>query len=82
VKEKRLVLYASATVLAELFDVCSRPHLVEKFRLAVAAQAKLIVSRDKDLLALRDSTSADGKRLQVLAPGMEILTPVELIRQL
>ena len=26
VKEQRLVLYASATVLAELFDVCSRPH--------------------------------------------------------
>ncbi len=121
-KDRRLTLYVSATVLSELSDVCSRPHLVEKFHLseqrlntflrdvvanaqfldhvphvfdyerdpddahyidlAVAADAKLIVSRDKDLLALRDTTTADHKRLQKIAPGIEILTPVELIIRL
>ena len=121
-ESRRVHLQTSPIVLAELADVCARPHLTSKFQLteeritafvkqvlscaaihhdvpelfqydrdpddahyinlALAADAKLVVSRDKDLLALREEGSEDRDRLMQLAPGIKILTPVELIRRL
>jgi putative PIN family toxin of toxin-antitoxin system len=75
------------------FATCldSVPHLFEFPRdpkdahyvdLALAARAKLIVSRDKDLLSLRDATTADGRNFIAKYPALEILTPPEAIERL
>jgi putative PIN family toxin of toxin-antitoxin system len=48
--------------------------------LAVAAQAKLIVSRDRDLLSLNDVSTAEGQEFKRRFPDLEILTPTELLK--
>lgn len=50
--------------------------------LALAADASLIVSRDRDLLRLRETTSPDGAEFVRLFPGLEIMEPPELPRRL
>jgi predicted nucleic acid-binding protein len=50
--------------------------------LAVAAGAKLIVSRDKDLLSLADVTTPEGQDFRMRFPDIEILTPPALLRML
>jgi predicted nucleic acid-binding protein len=50
--------------------------------LALAAQAKLIVSRDLDLLFLGDPSTPEGRDFQARFPDVEILTPTELLRLL
>ena len=75
------------------FATCldSVPHLFEFPRdpkdahyvdLALAVSAKLIVSRDKDLLSLRDATTSDGRQFIAQYPTLEILTPPEAIERL
>ena len=117
-----LLLFVSNYVLAELRDVCARPHLVRRFRLsesrvdafvaqiadiatfvdvvphvfeyprdpddehyvdlAVASRARLIVSRDNDLLALEDPNNADGQSFHRRFPDLTILTPEDMLKQL
>jgi putative PIN family toxin of toxin-antitoxin system len=50
--------------------------------LAVAAQAKLIVSRDRDLLDLMDARRVESLAFRRQFPAMRILDPVQLIREL
>ena len=50
--------------------------------LALAAGAKLIVSRDKDLLDLTDSTKADGVDFRARFPDLRILSPVQFLAEL
>lgn len=50
--------------------------------LAVAAKASLIVSRDKDLLALQDPTNPGAIIFQRRFPGISVLTPTELLFRL
>jgi len=50
--------------------------------LAIIAQAKLIVSRDRDLLDLMDDTRQEGAAFQRQFPALRILDPVQLIREL
>lgn len=47
--------------------------------LAVAAKASLIVSRDKDLLELRDETTETGRTFVVRFPELLVLTPPEAL---
>ena len=47
--------------------------------LAVAANAKLIVSRDKDLLSLANPSNPDGLDFRLRFPDLAILTPSELL---
>lgn len=46
--------------------------------LALAVDAKLIVSRDKDLLSLRDAATDEARDFSRRYPGLLIFTPVRL----
>ena len=50
--------------------------------LAFAAHAKLIVSRDKDLLSLRDAATSEGRDFLARFPTLFILTPPEALKLL
>ena len=50
--------------------------------LALAANAQLIVSRDRDLLRLREPTNPDGMEFLRLDPALEIMQPPDLLRLL
>lgn len=50
--------------------------------LALKADARLIVSRDRHLLNLTDASRSDGKDFQARFPGFRIVDPVELLREL
>jgi predicted nucleic acid-binding protein len=49
--------------------------------LAIAANAKLIVSRDQDLLDLMDATKPDAFEFQSRFPSFRILNPVAFLRE-
>lgn len=65
-----------------VFDFPRDPDDAHYIDLAVAASAKLIVSRDQHLLSLRDSLTAEGKELARRFPALEILTPSEALQRL
>ncbi len=72
-----------ATVLSDVpaFIAFSHdPKDAKYLDLAAAAQARYLVSRDNDLLALEDSESADGQALRHLAPNISIVEPVAFLR--
>jgi putative PIN family toxin of toxin-antitoxin system len=50
--------------------------------LALAAKAKLIVSRDRDLLDLMEISSPEAVAFQQQFPDLRILGPVEFLKQL
>lgn len=50
--------------------------------LALRADARLIVSRDRHLLMLSDSTRREGQEFQARFPTLRILDPVEFLREL
>jgi predicted nucleic acid-binding protein len=49
--------------------------------LALAADAKLIVSRDRDLLDLMDNSIPEGLDFQGRFPSLRILDPVAFLRE-
>lgn len=65
-----------------VFQFSRDPKDAHYVDLALAARAKLIVSRDKDLLSLRDATTAYGRNFIAQYPALEILTPPEAIERL
>ena len=65
-----------------VFDYERDPNDAHYVDLAVAATAKLIVSRDRDLLALKDPHNPDGADFRLRFPQLSILTPVELLGRL
>ena len=65
-----------------VFEFPRDPDDAHYIDLAIAAGAKLIVSRDQDLLSLRDPTTADGQEFAAQFPWLEILTPPEALRRL
>lgn len=65
-----------------VFDFARDPEDAHYVDLAVAAHATLIVSRDNDLLSLADLSTADGKDFAVRFPGIDILTPPQLLERL
>jgi putative PIN family toxin of toxin-antitoxin system len=66
----------------QVFDFTRDPDDAHYVDLAIAAQAKLIVSRDRDLLSLNDDTTLEGRDFKRRFPDLEILTPTELLRAL
>jgi putative PIN family toxin of toxin-antitoxin system len=62
-----------------VFDFQRDPDDAHYIDLAVAANARLIVSRDKDLLSLRDTTTQDGQEFTARFPFLSILTPTEAL---
>lgn len=74
-----------ATALVDVpavFELPRDPKDARYVDLALAAQAKLIVSRDLDLLSLTDPSTPEGRDFRARFPDIEILTPTELLRLL
>jgi putative PIN family toxin of toxin-antitoxin system len=75
----------AATLLANIPDVFSYkrdPDDAHYVNLALAADARLIVSRDRDLLDLMDSTKPEAAEFQRHYPRLRILNPVGLLREM
>ena len=71
-----------ATAVADVphvFDFPRDPKDAHYIDLAVAVDAKLIVSRDKDLLSLRDIGTVEGQDFHARFPAISILTPPEAL---
>lgn len=86
-RTERLIenLLKVATLLLDVDEAFSYPRDPDDahyINVALTAEAKLVVSRDKDLLALMSNTSKDGKDFQVRYPQLRILDPVQFIREL
>lgn len=88
--DERLKLFLESLVelatmvgdVPHVFEFPRDPKDARYVDLAVAAQAKLIVSRDLDLLSLGDSATADGRDFKSRFPELQILTPTELLQLL
>lgn len=65
-----------------VFEFPRDPADAHYIDLAVAANAALVVSRDQDLLSLRDASTDDGRAFQARFPWLAILTPPEALRRL
>jgi len=78
-------LEIAATLLSgfpELFVYQRDPDDAHYVNLARAAYAGLIVSRDKDLLDLMDTTKPEAMEFQSRFPDLRILNPVAALREL
>ncbi|MDX1963909.1 MAG: putative toxin-antitoxin system toxin component, PIN family [Pirellulales bacterium] len=73
----------TAAVLVEtvpsVFEFPRDPDDAHYVDLALAAGAKLIVSRDKDLLSLADILTPEGRDFHARFPDLAVLTPVQLL---
>ena len=59
-----------------------RDHKDEPYvDLAIAGDARFLVTRDKDLLALCDQKTAEGEVLYRLNPSLKIVDPVQLLAE-
>jgi predicted nucleic acid-binding protein len=65
-----------------IFEYPRDPDDAHYVDLAIAADAKLIVSRDNDLLSLRDPATVAGQDFLSRFPLLLILTPPEALRLL
>lgn len=70
------------SVVPQVFDFPRDPDDAHYVDLAIAADAKLIVSRDHDLLSLRDITTPEGKQYVEQYPQIDILTPPEALARI
>jgi putative PIN family toxin of toxin-antitoxin system len=74
-----------ATIVADVPEVYRHPydpddsHYVD---LALRADARLIVSRDRHLLMLADLAREEGREFHARFPSLRILDPVQLLREL
>jgi putative PIN family toxin of toxin-antitoxin system len=75
-------LGAFVDVIPHVFDYERDPDDAHYVDLAVAANARLIVSRDNDLLALSNADDPAGADFQRRFPGLEILTPEAVLSRL
>ena len=62
-----------------VFEFPRDPDDAHYIDLAVAAKARLVVSRDEDLLSLRDTGTEAGRDLVARFPELTILTPPEAL---
>lgn len=78
-----LVQLATLTTdVPHVFEFPRDPKDARYVDLALAVDAKLIVSRDKDLLSLRDAATGEGRDFLSRYPTLLILTPPEVLKLL
>jgi putative PIN family toxin of toxin-antitoxin system len=80
--EKVLEIAQMVDHVSHVFDYQRDPSDAHYVDLAVACQAKLIVSRDRDLLALEDPAIPEGQSFKRRFPELEILLPEQLLERL
>jgi len=66
----------------ETFVYARDPDDAHYVNLALAADAKLIISRDKDLLDLMDQAKPEGRDFHARFPTLRILDPASFLREL
>lgn len=74
-----------ATIVSDIPEVYRHPHDPDDSHyvdLAVKADARLIVSRDRHLLGLADPARKEGQDFQAQFPALRILNPVQLLAEL
>ena len=74
-----------ATLITDVPDLYRHPHDPDDsayVNLALKADARLIVSRDRHLLMLLDARRKEGREFQARFPALRIIDPVELLREL
>jgi putative PIN family toxin of toxin-antitoxin system len=74
-----------STLVTDVPEVYRHPHDPDDspyVNLAMTANARLIVSRDRHLLMLADGNRIEGKDFQTRFPGFRIIDPVVLLREL
>jgi putative PIN family toxin of toxin-antitoxin system len=78
-------LYSVATLIdtvPAVYELVADPKDTMIVNLAIAAGARIITSRDKHLLALRDETTPQGVEFHSQHGSIEVLTPVELLERI
>lgn len=74
-----------ASLVTDVPEMYRHPHDPDDsayINLALKADARLIVSRDRHLLMLADRDRSEGKDFRSRFPGFRIVDPVELLREL
>jgi putative PIN family toxin of toxin-antitoxin system len=80
---RAVALFASiVTDIPEVYRHPYDPDDSNYVNLALKADARLIVSRDRHLLLLADTARKEGKEFQALFPSLRILDPIQLLREL
>lgn len=69
-------------IVPERFVYPRDPDDAHYINLALAADATYVVSRDKDLLDLRDGRTPEGRDFRSRFPALQIVEPQELLRAL
>jgi putative PIN family toxin of toxin-antitoxin system len=70
------------TTIPPLFEYARDPDDAHYVNLALAANARLIVSRDNDLLDLMTADFPEAQDFRHRFPTLEVLTPVQFLQQL
>lgn len=78
------LVYFSRTIetVPEIYTLDRDPEDSHYVNLALAAQANLITSRDRDLLDLMTTTRGDAEAFRRLFPDLRILTPEALLARI
>ena len=68
-----------ASEVPRVFHFDRDPKDEPYINLAIAANARFLVSRDNDILDLATNPGSDGERLRRMAPDLRILDPVAFL---
>ncbi|MEX2092185.1 MAG: putative toxin-antitoxin system toxin component, PIN family [Pirellulales bacterium] len=79
--EDLLTIATFVQSIPAVFSLPSDPKDAMYVDLAVACEAHVITTRDRHLLALRDSSNPVGADFRFRFASIEVLTPVELLRR-
>jgi predicted nucleic acid-binding protein len=66
----------------QVFSYDRDPKDARYVNLAIAAEARYLVTWDRDLLALADASRPEGREFQAAYAALRIVTPSELLRDL
>ena len=66
----------------ERYVLAVEPDDSHYVNLALAAEARLVVSRDRDLLRLMNTAIPEGREFRGLFPHLEIVDPPTLLRMI